>query len=69
MFDFIKQIYTAEPSASNNTRIWALKEATQVFVRWCYSDEIFTNPSVSSEVMALYLHQEECRHRQRDLDL
>ena len=41
-----KQIYTAEPSASNNTRIGhSLGYAPQVFVRWCYSDEIFTNPS------------------------
>ena len=41
-----KQIYTAEPSASNNTRIGhSLGYAPQVFLRWCYSDEIFTNPS------------------------
>ena len=41
-----KPIYTAAPNASHNTRIaHNLGYEPQVFLRWCYPDELFTNPS------------------------
>lgn len=41
-----KSIYTGASSASHNTRIaHSLGYEPQVFLRWCYPDELFTNPS------------------------